>query len=77
MKHYLPNGSYAEVLRSTFESDTNVGIKMNGSEKPNSWVVVEENATTTNNAQKVRVEGVKIPVLSMEDVPKLAKEMEK
>lgn len=31
-------------------------------------VVVEENATTT---------GVKIPVISMEDVPKLAKEMEK
>ena len=40
-------------------------------------VVVEENATTTNNTQKVSVDGVKIPVISMEDVPKLAKEMEK
>ena len=48
MRHYLPNGSYVEVLRSTFESDTNVGSK-----------------------------GVKITVISMEDVPKLAKEMEK
>ena len=30
-----------------------------------------------NNTQKVSVDGVKIPVISMEDVPKLAKEMEK
>ena len=27
--------------------------KLNSSEKPNSSVVVEENATTTNNTQKV------------------------
>lgn len=48
-------------------------------------VIVEENATTTNNKQKKRVDnhiaedgkkGVKIPVISMDDVPKIAKEME-
>ena len=52
----------------------------------NSSVVLEENATTTNNTQEVSVDnhiarggkkGIKIPVISMEDVPKLAKEMEK
>ena len=40
-------------------------------------MVVEEIAMTTNNKQKVSVDGVKIPVISMEDVPKIMEEMEK
>lgn len=60
-----------------FASDNNVGSKMNSSENPNSWVAVEENATTTNNTQKLSVDGIKIPVISMEDVPKIMEEMEK
>lgn len=73
MKHYLPNGSYVETLRTT------MGIKeMDFPVVDGEWKVVDEEiATTTNNTQKVSVDGVKIPVLSMEDVPKLAKEMEK
>ena len=50
MKHYLPNGSYIEVLRSTAGKET---IKVPYVE--GEWKVVdEENATTTDHIAEDR-----------------------
>lgn len=45
MKHYLPNGSYIEVLRSTAGKETIKTPYAEGKRK----VVDEENATTTDH----------------------------
>lgn len=66
-----PGGNIPITLYDTQTQD------VSNTDKFYSSVVFEENATTTNNTQKVSVDGVKIPVISMEDVPKLAKEVEK
>lgn len=68
---FNPGGNIPITLYDTQTQD------VSNTDKFYSSVVFEENATTTNNTQKVSVDGVKIPVISMEDVPKLAKEMEK
>ena len=66
-----PGGNIPITLYDTQTQD------VSNTDELNSSVVFEENATTTNNTQKVSVDGVKIPVISMEDVPKIMEEMEK